>query len=54
MDDTLAKLFNSNEQWSEAVKAADPKFFENSAKGQSPKVSVTLPLKVDHIVSPIS
>lgn len=38
MDDTLAKLFNSNEQWSEAVKAADPKFFENSAKGQSPKI----------------
>jgi carbonic anhydrase len=38
MDDTLAKLFNSNEQWSKAVEAAEPGFFENSAKGQSPKI----------------
>ena len=34
MDNTLTKLFDVNEQWSKAVKSADPSFFENSAKGQ--------------------
>ena len=38
MDDTLARLFSANEQWSDAVKTADSSFFENSAKGQQPKV----------------
>lgn len=58
MDDTLARLFNTNEQWSEAVKKADSSFFENSAKAQSPKVmlpcspssSVNIPIFVFQIL----
>ncbi|KAH9981596.1 carbonic anhydrase [Russula compacta] len=38
MDATLAKLFLSNSQWLKAVDAAEPGFFEQSAKGQSPKI----------------
>ena len=38
MDDTLKNLFKSNAQWAQAMKAADPGFFERSVKSQSPKV----------------
>jgi len=38
MDATLAKIFSSNGQWAKAVNAAEPGFFEQSAKGQAPKV----------------
>jgi hypothetical protein len=38
MDAAFAKLFVSNSQWVGAVKTAEPGFFEQSAKGQSPKV----------------
>lgn len=38
MDAALAKIFVSNSQWVEAVNSAEPGFFEQSAKGQSPKV----------------
>lgn len=38
MDAALAKIFVSNAQWVKAVSAAEPGFFEQSAKGQSPKV----------------
>ncbi|KAI9449164.1 carbonic anhydrase [Lactarius psammicola] len=39
MDPTLAKIFSANSQWAEAVNAADPGFFERSAKNpQTPKV----------------
>lgn len=38
MDAALAKLFVSNAQWVKAVNSAEPGFFEQSAKGQSPKV----------------
>ncbi|KAI0301481.1 carbonic anhydrase [Russula brevipes] len=38
MDATFGKLFVSNSQWVRAVKAAEPGFFEQSAKGQSPKI----------------
>ena len=39
MDATLAKIFSANAQWTEAVNAAEPGFFEKSAKSQTPKVS---------------
>jgi hypothetical protein len=38
MDAALAKIFVSNAQWVKAVDTAEPGFFEQSAKGQSPKV----------------
>jgi hypothetical protein len=38
MDPTLARIFLSNAQWAEAVKAAEPGFFPQSAEGQTPKV----------------
>jgi len=38
MDPALAKLFLSNAQWLAAVNAAETGFFEQSAKGQSPKI----------------
>lgn len=38
MDAALAKIFVSNAQWVKAVNSAEPGFFEQSAKGQSPKV----------------
>lgn len=44
MDATLAKLFVSNAQWVKAVNSTEPAFFEQSAKVQSPKVRLRLPL----------
>ena len=41
MDPALAKIFLSNSQWLKAVNATEPEFFEQSAKGQSPKVRVS-------------
>jgi hypothetical protein len=41
MDPALAKIFMSNSQWLNAVNAKEPEFFEQSAKGQSPKVRVS-------------
>ena len=38
VDETLAKLFSANTQWADAVSTAEPGFFEQSAKGQFPKV----------------
>lgn len=39
MDATLGKIFANNSQWAEAVNAAEPGFFEGSAKNpQKPKV----------------
>jgi hypothetical protein len=38
MDAALAKIFVSNSQWVKAVNSAEPGFFEESAKGQTPKV----------------
>jgi hypothetical protein len=38
MDAALAKIFVSNNQWVKAVNSAEPGFFEQSTKGQSPKV----------------
>lgn len=38
MDPTLARIFLSNAQWAEAVNAAEPRFFEQSAEGQAPKI----------------
>jgi hypothetical protein len=38
MDAALAKLFVSNSQWVKAVNSAEPGFFEQSAKKQTPKV----------------
>src|SRR5258708_9752625 len=38
MDAALAKIFVSNSQWIKAVNTAEPGFFEQSAKGQSPKM----------------
>jgi len=38
MDAAVAKIFVSNNQWVNAVNSAEPGFFEQSAKGQSPKV----------------
>ena len=38
MDAALAKLFVSNSQWVKAVNLAEPNFFKESAKKQSPKV----------------
>ncbi|KAI0347574.1 hypothetical protein BDW22DRAFT_1349572 [Trametopsis cervina] len=35
----LARLLDNNTKWSSAVNVADPTFFEQSAKGQAPKVS---------------
>jgi hypothetical protein len=47
MDPALAKIFLSNSQWLKAVNATEPEFFEQSAKGQSPKVRVSsFPLNV--------
>lgn len=43
MDAALAKIFVSNAQWAKAVNSAEPGFFEQSAKGQSPKVRLRLP-----------
>ncbi|KAI0036323.1 carbonic anhydrase [Vararia minispora EC-137] len=37
MDDHLACLLASNEAWADAVSAADPDFFANSARKQAPK-----------------
>jgi len=34
----LARLVEQNVKWAEDVKALEPDFFENSAKGQAPKV----------------
>jgi len=42
MDAALAKIFVSNNQWVKAVNSAEPGFFEQSAKGQSPKVRFRL------------
>jgi carbonic anhydrase len=36
----LARLLSSNAQWSRDVVSVEPDFFENSAKGQAPKVCV--------------
>jgi len=38
MDAALAKIFVSNSQWVKAVNSAEPGFFEESAKGQTPKI----------------
>jgi carbonic anhydrase len=38
MDPTLAKILSNNAQWAAAVNTADPSFFPESAKGQTPKV----------------
>ncbi|KAN0107270.1 carbonic anhydrase [Russula decolorans] len=38
MDAALAKLFVSNSQWVKAVNSAEPGFFEQSAKKQTPKI----------------
>ncbi|KAI0056984.1 carbonic anhydrase [Artomyces pyxidatus] len=38
MDSAIARLFTANAQWADAVTHAEPGFFEESAKGQSPKV----------------
>jgi hypothetical protein len=42
MDAALAKLFVSNAQWVKAVNTTESGFFEQSAKGQSPKVRFRL------------
>jgi hypothetical protein len=41
MDATVEKIFFSKSQWRKAVNGAFPDFFEQSAKGQSPKVRVS-------------
>jgi len=46
MDPTLARIFLSNAQWAEAVNAAEPGFFEQSAEGQAPKVRPFYPRSV--------
>ena len=43
MDDTLAKLFYANEQWSEAVKTADPRHPRYRSTSSS---SISLPIFV--------
>jgi len=43
MDEALARLFLSNAQWAKAVNTAEPGFFEQSVKGQSPKVRRSFP-----------
>ena len=43
MDDTLAKLFDANEQWSEAVKIADPRHPRYRSTSSS---SISLPIFV--------
>jgi hypothetical protein len=50
MDAALAKIFVSNAQWVKAVNSAEPDFFEQSAKGQSPKVRLR-PLFFHHVAS---
>ena len=52
MDPTLARIFLSNAQWAEAVNAAEPRFFEQSAEGQAPKVRPFCPRSA--IASPLS
>lgn len=50
MDSALAKLFLSNAQWLDAVNTSEPGFFEQSAKGQSPKVrGAALPPQLAHV-----
>ena len=39
-DKTVKDLLQRNAQWAQAVVEADPKFFERSAQGQSPQVSL--------------
>jgi hypothetical protein len=41
-DSTLKDLLQKNAMWAQAVVAADPNFFEESAKGQSPQVSLLI------------
>ena len=43
VDDTLAKLFYANEQWSEAVKTADPRYPRYRS---TPSSSISLPISV--------
>ena len=43
-DPTLNRLLQNNAQWAEDVAKAEPSFFQQSAQGQSPKVSPRLPL----------
>lgn len=40
----LARFLSSNAQWADDVGSAHPQFFVESAKGQSPKVSLRWPL----------
>jgi len=39
-DSTLKKLLHTNTKWAQAVGEAEPGFFEQSSKGQSPQVSL--------------
>ncbi|KAI0319581.1 carbonic anhydrase [Amylostereum chailletii] len=38
MDPTIARLINANSHWAKAVDNAQPRFFQDMAKGQAPKV----------------
>lgn len=38
MNTDLARFLSNNEQWANDVAKYEPAFFEESAKGQSPKV----------------
>lgn len=49
MDAALAKIFSSNAQWVKAVNAAEPNFFSDSAKGQTPKVRLRLLFFHSHV-----
>ena len=44
-DPALARLLLANAQWARAVTEGDINFFPQSVKGQTPEVSLSLPLR---------